>query len=641
MKRPAWLTGALAIVALAGAWPAAGAGLEDFRLVKMIPADAMIAVLSRDHAKQDFVNAQSARVWEAIEKQGFGKDLKRIFRGLVQQEGGDVEFFDTQWQQITDLAAQVEWGTLAEREFAVALKVDVPAGADFVMLMIPPADRVAKDFDALAAILKDLVGLAPEGQLALTTEGSGDAVLHRLSVPNQVPPMGLTLARQKDVLLVGAGQQMVEQSLALLRGESEAKGALVASERFQQALKRLPPPTDSFYFVDTARLMGQVRQLVQMLAPLMEPPPSTQATDTAPSPTAFLLPLVNEFDVWDYFAGVASTDGMRTTSENVVVLRDEASSLMLRKALYGTPPIKDPLKFIPKDATGVWASSGIDLATLYRGALDFIEKKVPGGKELRTQWEQQQTELKFSVEEDLLSWLAGPMASFNATRSGSTYAPEWAWILDVKDEAKANAALEKLSTTLNEMLASQQGGVEDAKLADGPGFKRVILPPLFAMMPGFGRPVYGVKDGKLFIGSGPEVVTMALESGAGSRPNFSQNERFKKEGLPLPERATSMQFTDLSRLGEELSQAFAVTGIMQMFMPPEAAKDPMVVSVMSVLTKIGRVVKTLDYFSSSCSVTTFDGKVSVTKTVTNYQEPPKPEPTTQPTAAEAAPAKKT
>jgi len=63
--------------------------------------------------------------------------------------------------------------------------------------------------------------------------------------------------------------------------------------------------------------------------------------------------------------------------------------------------------------------------------------------------------------------------------------------------------------------------------------------------------------------------------------------------------------------------------------------------VLSVLNKVGRVVRTLDFYRSTCSVTTFDGKVNLTRKVTNYQEPPKPavEPTPAP-EPEAKPAAK-
>ena len=107
-----------------------------------------------------------------------------------------------------------------------------------------------------------------------------------------------------------------------------------------------------------------------------------------------------------------------------------------------------------------------------------------------------------------------------------------------------------------------------------------------------------------------------------------------KEGLPLGENVTGYQFKDLSKLGEELGQVFAITGMLSMMMPPEAQKNPAIITMLSMANKLGSVVRTLDFFRSSCTVTTFDGKGGLTKELTNYQEPPKPKPVA-PTTQEA------
>ena len=219
---------------------------------------------------------------------------------------------------------------------------------------------------------------------------------------------------------------------------------------------------------------------------------------------------------------------------------------------------------------------------------------------------------------------------------------EWVFILGVRDEAKANTSLTDLATRLDTALKESNGGVEDAKIEGAEGFKRVILPAFAAMIPGLGRPVFGVKDGHLFVGNSPEIVTLALDVGAGKHDNFSKSERYEKEGLPLGENVTKYEFKDLSKLGEELGQAFAITGMLSMMMPPEAQKNPAIITLLSMANKLGSVVRTLDFFRSSCTVTTFDGKASTSKAIMTYQEPPKPKttaPTTQeaPGAAEPAP----
>jgi hypothetical protein len=619
----------LAVIGLLVAAQPLRAAVDDFKLMRCMPADSMLAVHARDHDGRAFVNQQMQRVWNAVEAQDFGKDLKRLLRGLVEsQDGADVEKFETQWQQISDAVAGVEWAKLAEREFAFGMKFGPPTGSDFVFMFMAAPDNVQKNFEALAALLKNLAGLEPQ-ELKITTEGTGDSVLHRLTISEQVPPVSISLARHKDVILLGFGTGMIEQSLALLRGESDpAKAALAATERYKQALKRLPAPQDSVVFVDINHMFGAGRAFAKMFAG-----PAGDAAGDGPSPAAIILPLIDAVDLWDYAVTVESTAGLKTTSESAVVLREESRDLPLRKALYSNKPLQNALKYVPVEATAVSATSGIDFAATYAAILDFVKKNVPEGEQGLAEWKAQQAAIEFDVEQDLLSWLGGGFTTFSAARAA--YASEWAWIVDIRDEAKANAALDKIATRLNDALASNNGAVEDAKLEEAPGFKRVILPAIAAMLPGLGRPVFGVKDGHLFVANSPEIVKLALEVGAGKHDNFTKSERYQKECLPLGDNASGFQYQDLSKLGDQLGQAFAMVGMFQMMMPPEAAKNPMVKTAINVISKLGRVVKQLDFYRSSCEVSTFDGKVSTTKKLVNYQEPPKP--TTEPAPGDASP----
>jgi hypothetical protein len=623
MQRRSWAIGLWMTVAwglLAGSASAASAGSADeFKLIRAVPTDAMMVVNTRDHAGRAFLNEQGKRVWAAVEKQGFERDIKRMLRGMMEEQG-DAEQFDKQWQQMSDLAAGVNWASLTQREFAFAMKVAIPTGADFVFLFLPPADEVTKDFDGLTAILKNLAAMAPPEALALTSAGEGDAVVHKLTITGAMPPLSLTLARQKDVLLFGFGSTMPEQTLALLRGESDATAAIVSSERFGQALKRLPAPADKLFFVDIAKIMGQLRQGAQM-AQAMNQPTTAEAGESGGNPLAFLTPALDAIDLWEYAASSEFTDGMKATGQSVVELREDAQSRALFKAFYGNPPLKDPLKYVPQDATGVNVSSGLDFQALYKAVTNFVEKEVPDGKDMLAQFKQSQVEMKFNVEEDLLSWLVGTYAHFTTLRKGA-YTPEWVYMFGVRDEAKAQKMLDDLIGRLGSLPEGQSVTAEDANIEDAPNFKAVILPPFVAML--VGQPIIGVKDDYLFVGNGAKVVTLALQTGAGKGENFTKNERFASEGLPLGEHVTSYSFSDLTHFGDELSQIFAMAGMAQMFLPPEVMKNPAIMSGLSIANKVGKVVKTLDFYRSTCKVTQREGKTLLTKELTTYQEPPKP-----------------
>jgi hypothetical protein len=653
--------------------PASAGGIDDFKLVRAIPADAMVVVHTRGHDGEKFVDEQLKRVWAEIEKQGFDRDVKRLVRAAIVEQGGDAAAFDTQWQQITDLAAGVSWSGLCRREGAFAAKLTesiVPM--EFVALMIPPADEVQKDFAGLAAILKGVVGLAAEGQLTLASEGEGEAAVHKLTFADpQLPPgLGLTLARHKDVIVIGFGTALPQQALALLRGQTPEAGALASTARFKEAFKRLPAPTDGFYYVDCAALLGQVRALIDTVArslppagpaPVAEPPtrlpPEVQAASSQPAGTqparkqptgtrpargprarttqpaagagvwlGVARKVVDLLDVYEYAAGVATTEGMKTTSESVTVLRADAKGKPLYRVLYAGGPVRDPLKFIPKEATAVSVGSGIDLGALYKELINFVATEVPNGKGLVEMFKQAQADAGWSIEEDVLSWLGRGCGSFSAPIP-TPFKPGSVFMVHVRDEAKAKAALDRICTALSQQFAQQQVGAEDAKIEGLEGFKRILLPPMLAMF--VGQPVVGVADGQLFLASGPEIVTAALKVSRGEHDSFAKSERFQSEGLPL-ENVSSFSFDDLTSLGDQIGQVLAMVPIMSWSMPPEMKSNPMVVTVMSVAGKAGKVARQLNFYKSRCEVTSFDGQASRTKSVTHYQEPPKREPTTQP-----------
>jgi hypothetical protein len=608
--------------------PAPAVGLDDFKLAKAIPADVQIAVQARDHAGRKFVNEQFARVWAEVEKQGFDRDLKRMLRSALEEEGGDTAAFDAQWQQIADLAAGVEWGNLCKQEFAFALKVAPPADIGFILLMVPPKDEVAKDFEGLTAMLDAVIKLDEQKQLTLSKEGEGAQVVQKLAVANAPVPLVLTVARQEDTLLIGFGVTLPEQTLALLQGDAKPGASLATAERFQAALKKLPPPTDGYHFIDMAKVMTQARAFAKMaVAAQGSATTSAPATSQPENPLTFLVPLVDAVDLWDYVAGVNGTDGMQTTGESITVLRDGAKDKPFGKALYGGAPLKDPLKYVPKQATGVGVTSGLDLQALYQAVLGFIKKDVTGGEQLIAQWDQTRATLPFDVEADLLAWVGSGFTTFSAPIP-TPFMPGWVFILDVRDSAKAAASLDMATDALNEMLAPQNAGVEDAKLEGAEGFKRVILPPMAAMIPGLGRPMYGLKDNRLFIANGPEILKAALQTAAGEGENFAKNERFLKEGLPLPDKMTQFSFQDLSTWGEQMGQGVSAAALMMRMMQPELAKNPAGNTMLTLLTKVGAVLKKFDFYHTQCAVTTFDGSLQRCKSVTHYQEPPKP--TTRP-----------
>lgn len=615
-KRAVWT---FVLMSLALATPAL-ADLNDFKLTRAIPADVFLAVHGREHAGQEFLRNQMERVWKELQAQHLEQDIQKMFKGLMQGPGAsqpaDTSEFDAQWQQISDRISSIDWGALFGSENAVAMKIEFPA-VQMVMLTTAKEGQAQAAFDNLTELVKHMVNMAPPGKILLATEGDGADVTHRVSFAEIPIPFGITLARHNDVIAFGLGSTLPEQSLALLRGDSGP--TLAASERFAAAFKELPAPTDSLTFFDMDKMFKQINGLVDQL--LQQIPPGN-----GPSPEERALPakIMREFDVFDYVAAVASTDGMKTTSESIATLKPDATGKTFYKAFFGSGTLDNPLKHVPRDAANFSAMSGMDLMALYTGVVEFVRNEIPNGAEHIQHFEAQKQTLPFDLEKDLLALVGGKCISFSMPGK-SAYSPgDWVIMCSVKNSDHAKAKLNDLVAWGEGMMKQQQAGtIGDATMQHGQGFKTVSSPMLM-MMPGFATPTFGIQGEWLYVGSAPKAIDSSLACATGSQPNFSENERFAKEGVKLDVSGlTAASFTDMTKLGDELSAALGMVPMMGMMMQ-DIYKNPVGRTFMTIVPKLSKVVKKLDFFKSSSSRTVMDGQVLRTLSVVNYREPPAP-----------------
>jgi hypothetical protein len=628
-----------ALVVFLAAWPAQAAGISEFKLAGAIPADAAIAVYARNHPGKEFINEQMQRVWKTVEAQHFEKDLRTLLKGLYESNTEGLteaerqqrtEQFDAQWQHFDELLQRVDWSGLFKREAAFGLKLTFPA-PEFVLLGMGPPDETASNFAGLEAILEALVSFAPEGALVTSKQGEGESAVYTIAPGPDMPiPLSLVLARQKDVLLLGLGTTMPEQSLALLRGEPGQ--SLSSTERFQSAMKRLPPPVDSAMFFDISRYFGQLRAYIDSAVAMSGP----AAEEMDPKLKALPGKIIDAIDICDYVAKVSDTEGMKKTSESILVLLPDAQSKPLYPVIFGNGVLTEPLKFIPQSAEGFNVWEGINLKALYDGIINFVRDNVPNGPELLEEWETTKTTLPFDIENDVLSWIGGTLQSFS-TPAETAYRPgAWFMATNVTDEAKGQEALTRFFNWLEPKLKEQNGALRDADVEGATGFKTVVMPMLMIMGP-LGQPTIGIAQGQLIVASGPKVISLALATATGESPNFSTNERFRQECPPMPSKDVyAASYTDLTKLGEQLGQALKMIPMVGIA-APQIAQQPLGRAMLSAANKLGNVVQQINFLQSSCSASTFDGKVVKTKAVVNYRQPPPPQTQSAPAPEEESP----
>lgn len=633
---PHILRGALcALLAAVAALPAvSAAGPEDFRLAKAIPADVYLAVCSRTHEGHEFLNRQYERVWAEVEAIRLDRDFKRLMRTMQQRAGADMEAFESQWQQMMDLCTSVQWGSLAKREFAFAQRMTFPSN-EVVALLLPEEGRTAENFEALSGIARTLVDLMEDEVVLDTSEENGNTI-HRVTFPKLPFPFAMMLAHHGDVIVIGFGTMLPEQVWALLGDESS--GTLIASDRFREALGRVGPPKDGFVFLDIARMMGQIRgtidQAMRIAMAGNAPEEGTPEHEQMVMGTALPGRIIDAFDMFEYMISTTDTDGMKTRGRAAVLLRDDAKSRAGYDVFFGNPGFSDPLKYIPKRARDFSVSTGINLSALYKAAVEFVRKNVPDGEVLVGQLGSFKDETGFDLQDDVFGWMEGRLVSFKVP-GPTPYSPgDFVYMISVTDEERVRSVLDRIIAIAEPMLAGDgqsqpMATIRDAGIDGAPGFRSVIV-PMMAMF-GMNAPTIGVKDKWLVVGSSPDIIGEMLEVAAGKAENFGANERFQAEGLKPSGEVAGLSFSDMTTLGEDIGTILQMVPMINMF-APDLARDPVASAAISIIGKMNRVVRKLDFFQSSASMSILDGKVIMTSTVQNYREPPQtaPAPATSP-----------
>lgn len=611
------------LVAMSASLPAL-ADMKDFSLMRAIPDNVAMVAHSRKHSGMDFVDKQGERFMKALIDAHLEKDIQKMFREIAKQsQGPDAsdsasQEFDQHWQQFSDMIGAIDWESLVDNEFAFAMKFEFPQMVQMVMLSQPKSGETSEAFNGLSKIAQQLVAMAPEGNVALATEGSGSNVTHYITFTQIPVPMAITLARHEDAIMLGIGQSLPEQTLMLLR---EGEGTTIASTaRFQKAFAALPAPEDMVFFADMDKMFKQLNGMIEQGMGAFAPPVE-EGDARAAKERALPRNLMNEFDAIDYVAEVATTDGKRTKAAAVAVVKPSSQDKLIYKLMLSGGGLKDPLKYVPQEASSFSVFSGFDLMAAYLDIREFIRDHAPDGEMMLTQFDEGKKEIPFDLENDVLKVIGGKGVTF-ATPGKSTYSPgDWVMTMALNDADHAATKLQELVEFADAaMKQNNQGAINPANIPGVEGF-RTVQSPMLVMMPGMSTPTFGIKDGWFFLGSSPKIMAKAFATASGDAPNFSQNERFQKEGIPLGSEVYYASFADKTKMGDEMSQALAMIPMMGMFVP-DINKEPAGRAIMSMATKMSKVVRKLDFFQSSASKTTFDGTTMKTESVMNYREPP-------------------
>jgi hypothetical protein len=201
----------------------------------------------------------------------------------------------------------------------------------------------------------------------------------------------------------------------------------------------------------------------------------------------------------------------------------------------------------------------------------------------------------------------------------SMYAPpDFVLMFHVRDEEKAAGVLarglEALETVCENM--GQPLSVTEVEVTDEAKFHRIAHPMLMMF-----RPVVGVANGWLVIGSNADSIQKCFACAAGDAHSIAKSKRYQQEGLVPDGPFASLTWSDKSNFGDQMAQAMGMMGFFGGMIPPNKPGAGQIRAIFGIMTDLAPVFQELNFTLSTASLSRVEGDLMFTKMVTNYKPP--------------------
>lgn len=375
------------------------------------------------------------------------------------------------------------------------------------------------------------------------------------------------------------------------------------SERYRQVLEEARRRAGELTARQTADRVGVIRRLFQRL---------TEA-----------------LGVLDYAVTVATTDGYSTWTESVSVVVPDAPQRAIYP-IFARRPVADFDRFLPQETVSFSVSNQLDLAALHEFVIDSFETAGTPGKGLLDRWDDLQQKLGFDLRRDVLDWLAGEFISVTLSEGRGSV-----WMIRVSDEQlareKVSAAIEFLSTRLTAKLGEL--AAENPALGMLAMFGVHTSPATHEQLEGFENlhftispqpAVWGVAEGYLIFASSADAAALCLATARGEHPNIRSNPRAMSEMIVPSGPTVSVTLTDQRDLGQKYAKGLGIASMITSMLSgfvPEPRVRPIFAKIGTVLSKLTAAARRVDFYKSTATHTTFDGRRWRTRTVTHYVSP--------------------
>ncbi len=331
----------------------------------------------------------------------------------------------------------IEWRTLLDREFVIALRSQFPRIDVLALFRVEP--------DARPRLSRQLTGLLEE------IAARGDDLEMVQTVREGIPTVVVQSARDADaqiclggspdVLAVSTSTKLMRHSLNLLASKGVGNG-LVIDEAYDELIATLPPPAVK----GTEFLEALVRPGIhfEQVDALLRFVTSSEDVSDARFAEVFgvavdrLRSFRDSFDVVEgaAFRVAATEDGGELVGRLAVTLRENHAERELGKVFHGRP--LDPVdRLVPAEAESFLAFSGLDVSALLSRGPRLIESGVIQREALAAWWKTFGERLDESGRRALVAKLRGDVVLL-ATGSGD--AALLASLSDAKEAAPIAAA---------------------------------------------------------------------------------------------------------------------------------------------------------------------------------------------------------
>lgn len=607
---------------------------SSFTLGKYLPEASWLYIHAVHNSECDWIESKWFGLAKEVVDSGALQDVYQVVLSLVPEDrrGAFREGVD----KVTGPLKEIRWSDLVRHEFAYSERFTPGGvGVEYIALCRGTRDSVEHNYQKFTELVRAIAALASgshELPLKVFEKEVNGAKTISLGIagPDGADVLTLLVVGVRDdvVALImaapggpGQGRGVAADSIPFLTGVT-TKGTIAGSDRFRGALGDLRSVGETIVFFDTKRFLSTMSSNFGGMADRARLHGEVKEADGM----GVLHALMSRANLFDYSITSETTAGGRTTADSVTRTQESKRNDRLLKAFRERKPFDAFDRYIPADATSFSCTAGVDVQAMYDEALEFIVAKVPGGKEIVDQIKAGWAGLGFDPQRDVFSWLSGEAISVSlpADVVKPMGGDDWVAMIRVKDAAAAQC---KVNGFIDFVAAKSQQtgqGISVTPSTCGEGVRQ-ITHPMIAM---FMRPVVGVKDQWLVIGSSSKAVDRCFAVAEGKAPSIASNERFKKEGLVPPGPVFSISFTDLSKQGQELGQMAAAVGmaggIAMSSLPPEVPAEfrQVAQSLLGVMSKLAPILSRIDFYSSTASMTRFDGEDAYRcTTVTTYKTP--------------------